>query len=122
MVTLCHVTHLMGSGGGSPASLPAADTGGRGVEIERREAGSGVMLPEDRVKPPVSVSGIFSFFGLRVFLAAALLLIISRGAPPGLRGAAGREPGALGRNFLPGEAEPSSLSRFLAFIFLAAPS
>ena len=85
MVAMCHVTDLMGSGGGSPASLPAPDTGGRGVEMESREAGSGVMLPEDSVKPPVSVgSGIFSFFGLRVFLAAALLLIISRGAPPGL--------------------------------------
>ena len=118
---MCHVTHLMGSGGGSPASLPAPDTGGRGVEIERREAGSGVMLPEDSVKP-VSVSGILSFFGLRVFLAAALLLIISSGEPPGLRGAAGREPGALALNFFPGEAEPSSPSRFLAFIFLAAPS
>ena len=110
----------MGRGGGSPASFPAPDTGGRGVEIESREAGSGVMLPEDRVNP--SVSGIFSFLGLRVFLATALLLIISRGVPPGLRGAAGREPGVLALNFLPGEAEPSSPRRFLAFIFFAAPS
>ena len=73
------------------------------------------MLPEDRVNP--SVSGIVSFLGLR-----ALLLIISSGVPQGLRGAAGREPWVLALNFFPGEAEPSSLRHFLAFIFLAAPS
>ena len=89
---------LMGRGGGSPASFPAPGTGGSGVEMERREAGSGVMLPEDRVNP--SVSGIFSFLGLRVFLATALL-IISSGVPPGLRGAGGRELGVLALNFLP---------------------
>ena len=89
----------MGRGGGSPASFPAPDTGGSGVEMERREAGSGVMLPEDNVNP--SVSGILSFLGLRVFLATALLLIISSGVPPGLRGAGGREPGVLALNFFP---------------------
>ena len=90
--------NLMGSGGGSPASFPAPETGGSGVEMERREAGSGVMLPEDRVNP--SVSGNFSFLGFRVFLATALL-IISSGVPPGLRGAGGREPVVLALNFLP---------------------
>ena len=107
---------------GDPAKVigqcTAVSSGGcRGQwgEIESREAGSGVMLPEDRVNP--SVSGIVSFLGLR-----ALLLIISSGVPPGLRGAAGREPWVLALNFFPGEAEPSSPRHFLAFIFLAAPS
>ena len=67
MVTMRHVTHLMGRGS---------------VEIESKELGSGMMLPKFSVNP-VSVSGIFSFYGLRVLLAAALLLIISRGRLPG---------------------------------------
>ena len=76
------------------------------------------MLPEERVNP--SVSGIFSFFGLLVFLA--WLLIIRSGVPPGLSGAAGREPEAPALNLLPGEAEPLSPKRFLDFIFLTDPS
>ena len=57
---------LIGRGGGS---LSLIGLGGSGVEIERREAGSGVILPEDSVK--CSPSGIFNFFGLLGFFTGA---------------------------------------------------
>ena len=56
----------MGSGGGSVSLM---GLGGSGVDIDRREAGSGVILPEDNVK--CSPSGIFNFLGFLGFLIGA---------------------------------------------------
>ena len=75
---------LMGSGGGSVASLEDPDTGGRGVEMDNNEAGSGVIVPDDSVNG-CSPSGFF-FFGFLDFFGVIFCCIINKGVPGGPNG------------------------------------
>ena len=100
----------MGRGGGSLRGERVV--GGRGAEIERKEAGSGLDSPE----PPVSPSETFGFFGLRAFLGGVFGSGELREPP------VSPAPAPAGRDFLLAETKPGapviSPPLFLAFIFL----
>ena len=87
--------------------------GGRGAEIERREAGNGLES-----RPPASPSDTFGFFGLRAFLGG----VFGSGEvrEPPVRAAPA--PAPAGRDFLLAETNPGapviSPPLFLAFTFL----